>query len=225
MNYIVSPHIDDAFLCLGGFFLNRFRYEPFKILHVFTRTNSTTRNNISGMVYEKDEQLVTALRKNEERKIAEITGHEYECWDFPDRPLRLSFTDNDLGIMEEQIARKIRSVVRKTDPVYFPLGIIHEDHLMMNRIGTRMMNDGYKVIYYEDMPYVVWDASGVEQRFTTLIEAGLTPVFEQIDIRDKIELVKHYGSQIRQDWLESLKAYAYNPRDNSYVERYWAPRQ
>ena len=65
----------------------------------------------------------------------------------------------------------------------------------------------------------------VPRQVATLIDAGLTPVFEQIDIRNKIDLLKHYGSQIRQDWLESLKAYAYNPRDNSYVERYWALRQ
>ncbi len=221
MNYIISPHIDDAFICLGGIFVNRYRQEPFRVLHIFTRTNSTTRNNISGQTYEKDEELVTQLRKNEERSIASILGHEYECWDFPDKPIRGAYTEDDMRQMEREITARITGTAGRDDTLYFPLGIMHTDHILINRIGIRLREEGYQVRFYEDMPYMVWDVTPMQERYKALTGAGLVPYCEQIDIDHKIDLLKNYGSQIRQDWFESLSAYAYNPGDNSYVERYW----
>ncbi len=221
MNHIISPHIDDAFICLGGFFLNHYRQEPFRVHHVFTRTNATTRNNISGTTYEKDVELVTALRKNEERSIAAILGHWYACWDFPDRPLRTEYSDDDTRRLEREIAGKIAGTIGRHDTAYFPLGIMHSDHLLVSRIGVRLREEGYRVRFYEDMPYLVWNAVDMPAQFEALRAAGLNPVCERVDMEGKISLLKHYGSQVRQDWLDCLRAYAYNPTDNAYVERYW----
>jgi LmbE family N-acetylglucosaminyl deacetylase len=221
MIQIVSPHIDDAFLSLGGNILKWInRGEAVRVFNVFTISNWVSEANLSGKKYPKDQVIISAVRKQEEALLSDQIGYSYECWDFLDKPLRTGFLPDQIESMTRTIAAKILENVRPGHPVFFPLGLAHEDHMLIKEISHEVMNNFLETYYYEDLPHLC----SIDRDFCELFSSavrGKSFVTERIDFATKAALLKTYGSQVEPSWLELMKNYSYNICDNHYYERYW----
>lgn len=221
---IFSPHIDDAIFSLGGSILNWHRKGlNIRIHNVFTISNWTSPNPLSGVRYQLNLDEVTALRKKEEREAGEYAKFNYEFWDFLDLPLRKEFSIQQNQSMEKKILNKIADCLSLEDSFFFPLGIDHPDHLIINRIGNSFTNNGYNIFYYEDMPYFSWGNFDYKKAYSDQIRCKM-PVLEKINYEEKTEVLKIYSSQVTKAFLKSIRTYSYNLADNNYYERYWKQR-
>lgn len=218
---IFSPHIDDAVLSLGGCILNwRGKGLKIKINNIFTISNWTHTNPISDVNYGKNISRVTELRKTEERNLANNLQYEYEFWDFLDCPLRHNFSPTDIQNMENQICDRIKKKLNKKDSFFFPLGIDHPDHILVKKLSSFFINKGYKIYFYEDLPYFSWGGFDYQKSYV-ICSKDKSPELVKINFEQKASFVKKYGSQINETFIENMRAYAYNKADNYYYERYW----
>lgn len=219
---IFSPHIDDAALSLGGCILNWMdKGVCVKINNIFTISDWTHENPISKKTYAKDISQITELRKTEEKTLASFLSYQFEFWDFLDYPLRNQFSSQDQVNMEDQLLNKIEKTLNTRDSFFFPIGINHPDHLLIQRLCKRFLNKAYNIFFYEDLPYFSWGEFDYRHAFS-VHQKKKSPVLVKIDFEKKVSLLKKaYASQISDAFLKSMRSYAYNKTDNEYYERYW----
>jgi len=218
---IISPHIDDAFLSLGGHILQWTKSGiRVKIFNVFTISNWISPANLSGRDPVPDTQIVTAVRKNEEEALSRMAGFEYENWDFLDSPLRQAFEPSEKAHMIGEITARILERASPEYPIFFPLGFSHGDHILIRDIGNRITTQFESIHFYEDMPHVCW-ANIDFPDFFKLEAQNKSAVINEIDFSRKVSLLGTYGSQLEQTWLNLMKSYSYNMQHENYFERYW----
>lgn len=237
MKQVISPHIDDAIFSLGGSICNWLGAgEEVRIIYIFTRSNWTNPASISGIEYPKDTETVTALRKAEERDLQDILDHDTEFLDWKETGLRGRKTmlldlllHGSMPVTKNRMTNRIREQLKNTldrnTSCFFPLGLgkwRHPDHVITREIGLSLLMDGFKVAIYEDLPYCTQVDSGtINGRFFDNIE--FTPVYEEIDIENKIRLLEYYQSQMSPKWLTTARDYSFSLRNNRAHERYWLP--
>ncbi|HTJ52779.1 MAG TPA: PIG-L family deacetylase [Cyclobacteriaceae bacterium] len=224
MIHIVSPHIDDAILSLGGLVMDLINKDKsIHITYLFTVSNWTNPNAISGLTYPKDEATISQLRKEEEKSI--ITKLNYTCdfFDLHDLPLRFGNRAVDEQTIFNEVTKRLQTTITKNDLVFFPLGLDHADHIITHKIGLQFMVAGYQVIFYEDLPYAALGNCDHQKQHSILKKQGLEPVIVDVDIHKKMDLLRHYESQMSQTWLNHIRNYSYSVKDNQYYERYWKP--
>jgi LmbE family N-acetylglucosaminyl deacetylase len=223
MIYIISPHIDDAVLSLGGLIINRTANDKrVTVENIFTVSDWVNPESIKqGVSYQFEDKLagITAIRKSEEKNVSEKLNYIANFWDLLDAPLR----GNDDINLSTLVETKIKSFLTKDDTCYFPLGFGHPDHTIARTAGIKLFNQRFNVFFYEDMPYAAFGDYNYQEQCNFLLNNGLTPGFEEIDIEAKIEALQLYGSQVSYDWLKGIKNYSYNAFENSFFERYWQP--
>lgn len=225
MVQIISPHIDDSLLSAGGLVLHLLRKNvQLKMNYVFTVSDWVNPNAIVPNHLPLDAETVTAIRKSEEKVIAERLSYEYSFLDFEDLPIRskLGLHQNDLHPLIDQITIRLEQCCEDSDLCFFPLGVQHVDHLIISRVGMSLHKRTNKIIFYEDLPYasefVHWATE-----FDKVKSSGLIPYIVEIDIDKKIELLKNYTTQMSSKWLSEIKNYSYSLKDNKYYERFWLP--
>ena len=222
---IVSPHIDDAFLSLGGCIV-KWIEKGFKVTvyNIFTISNWVAPDSLSGIEKRLTTDEVTRLRKREEMLVQKKARFRYECWDFLDFPLRKRFSKNDDIRMANEIAMKLRPVVNEGDLIFFPSAVgNHNDHILINKIGRSFSREHSNIAFFEDMPYTSW----AETNFQTLYKKNLKdkmPICEKINSEIKMKILKLYSSQITAKFLSSIESYSYNPIDNTNYERFWVSK-
>ena len=223
MKQIISPHIDDAFLSLGGSILNGVkRKEKVKIGYIFTKSVYTNPDPISGEQYGNDENVITGLRKDEEKEINQLLEYDFYFLDYPDNSLRQKYGMNSENHIKTEIKNELANKINKNEVCFFPLGLGHVDHHMTREIGIQLVGAGYKIKFYEDMPYMTWqnylEAYNLIKNnvFFPLVEE-----YEEIDFQTKLNILNCYRSQVSGRWLSDIAAYSYSPKDNKYYERYW----
>ena len=153
---LLSPHIDDVPLSVGGCLLDG-RFPFATVLNVFS---------ISRSAYNDDDaERVTAARRLEDDRFFQLMGLPVErhYLDRLDAPIRLGITDEDvcatpLSLKDsEEIAciRKALDAIRSSDSLLVaPLGLgKHIDHLVVRRTAIAAARDGWSVAFYEDCPY------------------------------------------------------------------------
>ena len=224
MLFIISPHIDDAVLSLGGLIQDlTMKNEKVSILYVFTISQWTNPNAISGKKYDKDTISVTEIRKEEESAIAKRLAYDFDFMDFHDLPLRFTGNSSSEVAMISEIINTIKKRITRDDQVFFPLGLDHHDHIIIHKIGLDLIDEGYQILFYEDLPYAAMGKHDHQKNYTNLIQKDFEPISIPIDIDVKIDLLKHYGSQMSQTWLNHISTYAYSLHDNKFYERFWKP--
>jgi len=230
MIQIISPHIDDAMLSLGGSILNwRNQNKKVKIIYVFTRSNWTNPGAISGLRYPKNIKKITALRKSEEMDIQKIVKADVEFLDIDEDPLRNKWIKKLFGYDEKNLINRLKKILKdkidKKHPCFIPLAVdkwFHNDHLIIRKIGLDLMKKGYNISFYEDLLYISHDQQKTNKG-NFFKDIRLIPKLEEIDINKKMDLLRLYRSQMSIAWLNEVEAYAFSLKDNKNYERYWKP--
>lgn len=227
MIFIVSPHIDDAFLSIAGCILNWIKKgEKIKVIYIFSKSLWTNPQPISSEKYAVDESVITNLRKKEEEQIQQTVRHDFVFLDFCDEMLRKCKQEPaDVNDLSSRIKAGILSHITKDALIYFPIGIDNLDHIIIRDIGISFYREGFPVRFYEDMPYMAASLffknvyySIKKNNYTALLEE-----IEEIDLEEKLRIIKNYKSQVSEEWLTNIAAYSYSLRDNLYYERTWKP--
>ncbi len=225
MIYIVSPHVDDAMLSLGGLVIDLLKnHQKINIKYIFSVSQWTNTDAISGLRYLKDPTYVTNLRMEEEKSLGKHLGHDFDFLDFPDRPLRFANTPEDEQTMVNNIFQQLENQITRVDHIFFPMGLDHPDHVVAHKIGLRFQEAGYQVLLYEDLPYAATENEKHLAQYNTLHQMDFEPVAHVIDIDEKLELLKLYASQVSYTWLNQVQKYAQSLEKNKSCERYWKPR-
>lgn len=218
---IFSPHIDDAVFSLGGSIRNwREKGIHVKVHNIFTVSDWIAPDSISGMDRNLGLKEVTALRRNEEALVGEDLNFEFNFWEFLERPLRKAFSEQDNDKMKAEIHERISSCLNSEDQFFFPIGIEHEDHILINELAGNFINKSFNICFYEDMPYVSWGGFDYREAFELQL-VDKVPVIETIDYNRKIKVLRKYSSQVREIFISTMRAYSYSHVDNKYCERYW----
>lgn len=218
---IFSPHIDDAIFSLGGSILNWIKQGlSVKVHNIFTISNWITPNSISGIRDNLDLQDVSALRKNEELLVSTYVKFHSNFWGFLELPLRKDFSQGDEEKMKGEILSKISGCLNSEDSFFFPSGIEHQDHIIINQLTGNFIKKGFNIFFYEDMPYFSWGRLDYVEAFK-IQQSDKVPIVEKIDYNEKAAVLRKYSSQVCEDFIKAIRAYSYNQVDNHHYERYW----
>jgi LmbE family N-acetylglucosaminyl deacetylase len=140
----------------------------------------------------------------------------------------------DAGI-ERQLAEDLLAINAQLPDVvwYAPLGIGHHvDHLIVCSAADHLVQNGARVYFYEDFPYVVRESGALEARLQELgnaFDPALVEVSEFIPARQSAASM--YTSQIQQNFPneeamhKAIAQYAHGirPVETVSLERYWTP--
>jgi hypothetical protein len=75
---------------------------------------------------------------------------------------------------------------------------------------------------YDDLPYCTHiNKESINGRFFDGLE--FKPVYEEINIEKKIQLLECYQSQMSPEWLKIAHDYSFTLQNNKAHERYWIP--
>jgi LmbE family N-acetylglucosaminyl deacetylase len=221
MVQIISPHIDDAFLSLGGNMLNWVEANSkIIVFNIFSKSDYTSPKAIWNRQLEFDKIIISQIRQEEERRVSRRVGFDFQCWDYPDWPLRQNSRAEDEESMIQQIASELHSKIDQRFPIYFPLGIAHPDHTIINTLSEMFIKQGPQLFFYEDMPHLSWGNYQYSEIFTKN-SVNKIPIVKKIDFEKKSEILRIYESQLEESWLKSMMSYSYNITDNCFYERYW----
>ncbi|HEV2139097.1 MAG TPA: PIG-L family deacetylase [Nitrososphaerales archaeon] len=225
-NLVVSPHIDDAFLSLGGMLAKEASRKQ-KILNVFTITKFAPR----GKCPKGDIVCVSKLRKEEELLNCRSVAAEVNFLEFLDAPIRLQKGLDAIDFDSEKrtsdgIKEKIRIDLHDSERVFFPLAIgRHIDHVLICKIGLELITEGdnpSNIYFYEDQPY-----SARKHKAYSLIDPNINMArmrhsFVSISFRKKWKLMTTYQSQFSNRIYREVVVYAKRIRPlGTFYERIW----
>jgi LmbE family N-acetylglucosaminyl deacetylase len=216
---ILSPHIDDAILSLGGSILHWLNQgEHVEILTVFSRSASPFFWRKNAICNSETE---TILRKSEERLIADRLGDIFKYVDLPSDTCRglkylrpwLPTEIQSKWPCDRRTFEKLLSVLMPlfhTDTlIYAPIAPqpkAHIDHIMVRDACSaicKFIPESVQLSFYEDQPYCT--------RFPDLDrflkKSKLSPQVNRVDIRAKTQLASMYKSQVRPQWLDEISSY------------------
>jgi len=223
---IFSPHIDDAFLSLGGSILYWIdKGHKVKVRNIFTVSEWVGRNNLAEQNFPLSAGEVTTMRKQEERSASQASGFDYEFWDFLDFPLRNHFSQNDTNEMISSISYRINECLNDEDYFFFPAAPSngHDDHILVRSIGDLLHKKKCKLFYYEDLPYYSWGDFEFKKNYKTL-KSIASPILQEFNIQEKERVLKEYASQVSLHMLKTMSVYSYNTFNDLYYERFWEVR-
>lgn len=257
----LSPHYDDAALSCGGT-IHR-QTQAGKPVQVVTVCAAPPPTNTSFSSFAQETHIawgapidVIALRRAEDEAAMEILGADY---------VRLAFTDciyrghslygpwfynnneqlfgeihPDDNELVDQVVEALESQVSREEnlTIYAPLTIGHHvDHQLVHAAAWQLNTRGWRVMFYEDYPYVDTQAYGNATLDDTLVwlKHQQRPVqpklqfFSEADLRAKIDSINAYASQIdmlfgnQMEAMESIRRYALQIGEGQPAERFWIP--
>lgn len=248
---ILSPHYDDAVFSCGGIMqacsrqgirnlvVNIFGGEPdIAILSPFAQAIHD-KWRLSNPI---------SMRILEDKVAMEIIGAQSINLDFLDSIYRRTtegahlYTDYEslattLHTLDRELIdnvyEKVKEIMQGYDPgntqILVPLGIgNHVDHQIAHKVGIRLMDEGFKILFYEDIPYSMWFPEQLKT-INTVHDTALSPLVIPINMKAKITMIKNYRSQLRgiggnyRIAAENFKKYALAAGSGVYAERVWFP--
>jgi len=220
---VISPHIDDAVLSLGGLIDKLAPEFDIRVINIFTLSNWINPNGIFKSKYaETDTDIISGMRKAEEMESNRQLHYRSEFLDFPDRPLR----DNTMP--QHELHGRIKDVIKeyleKDSCVLFPLGVDHPDHKIIAAIGNELFEEGHCILFYEDMPYTARKYGSGDLVKAMAVQRGLSPLSFEIDIQRKLESIKVYESQISEYWLTDIYNYSQKEGSSMFFEYIWCSK-
>lgn len=216
MNYlIISPHLDDAVLSLGGF-LSLMQNSNCKVITIFN-----TAWSIDEEI--KDWRNITKKNLAEEKKVMEELRCEFRFLNYPEALLRgyikwydaLDFEKDKVYF--EKIVRDLLPEIEKYDNFFLPRGIgKHVDHLLIREIFTVIPKLANSIFFYEDLPYSCYEEfQEFDKEMEILID--ISKVIEK-----KCKLLDIYKSQLDKDMIAMIKGYSLKlGRKGHNFERIW----
>jgi len=222
---IISPHLDDAILSLGGFLCNSISSDDM-ILTVF--------NTAWSVLVDHDyHQEITKTNLAEEKKIIEELGCRYQFLNWDECLLRgyqywkgPFDLDKDMDI-SLRFTRTIQHILNKYTEVYLPAAIgLHIDHMLVFNaiIDLIAQNRNVKFILYQDLPYATYGGTAERinsieklKRFTLkLLETDITSTIEK-----KCRMLRSYKSQLTEEDILKVYDFACCKKKDHYFENAW----
>ncbi|MGD2114198.1 MAG: PIG-L family deacetylase [Acidobacteriota bacterium] len=230
---ILAPHPDDAALCLGGF-VERARVRDPALLAgatlvtVFGRTVYAP--HAPGASGETGSGAVSALRAREERRFARASGLALELLSLPDSSA-IGLSDDDEMVADpatdprrDDVTAALSGRVAGVDVLLVCAAIGgHVDHRLV-RDAALAHTTAPLVLLYEDLPYAAeLDGPAVPP---PLADPGPAPREHRIDVTGvldrKRERLRIYRSQLTEDDVDQVLAYAAGFDPPRAVERVWS---
>ena len=121
--------------------------------------------------------------------------------------------------LEASFYHNVKPIINKeSDLVLVPIATGgHIDHKIVNLLGKRKLEEGYRVLFYDDFPYCI---SSNSNEYSVAIEY----TFTMEDIKSRIKLMSLYKSQIQGIFggIDKLKQLTYDYFEkNELKERLW----
>lgn len=199
MNIFLSAHYDDAILSCGELIMD---LPEVLILTVFGGAPKRGLTDYDKKCGFASSMEAVRSRRIENSRAALVLGAE---------TLNLECLDNQYNrepniLAEIQLLDQLREITTGHF-VYAPIGIMHPDHIQLNKLASQLNN----VTYYEDMPHrVIWS----DQMVNKIHLLNLKPVIMPSGHRDKKRsALEQYKSQINTGDLQMEWCLA--------PERYW----
>lgn len=218
MSYlIISPHLDDAVLSLGGF-LSLMHSSNCKVITIFNTAWSVDENI-------KDWENITEKNLAEEKSVMKKLKCEFKFLNYPEALLRGYVKWNaDLDMEKEKsllkrIIQDLLPEIEKYDNIFFPKGIgKHVDHLLTRNIFTAIpkLTKNINIFFYEDIPYSCYEELPVfDKEMEILIDISKV-------IENKSELLNIYKSQLDLDMIAMVQKHSSKiGRKGHNCERIW----
>ncbi len=224
-NVIVAAHSDDAALSLGGYILSS--DQQFSILNVFS--SCPTSVMLNGLLNTAGE--VTFYNNLEEEFYAKLVDAELKFLGFPEaleRGYENAFEVRDVS--EDPAFTDVENSLLNcfslldSDKIFFPVSIGNQiDHVMLYNIGKKLVETGWDIDFYEDLPYTKELSEKELELQLNNKTKGMSS--ELIDISGfidrKVSLAAIYKTQYDQRYLQRLSDYAWEIGNNRPVERIW----
>ncbi|MDK2981513.1 MAG: hypothetical protein PWQ55_1860 [Chloroflexota bacterium] len=246
---VLSPHLDDAVLSLGGMMAYKAAQEQSVVVYnLFCAPYHGPLSPAAQRLHEGwgDPEDITALRLEEDRQALALIGAQQIIGDARDLIYRQSLQGAWLYANMEDIQgernpednalvsayfSKLSSMFPKDQfDIYAPLGIGgHIDHMLAFEIGTQLQQAGYPVKFYEDLPYAM-RTDYLEARIRGI--EGMRSSVELFPLEMlalKIEAIHCYRSQLSslfeneenmRDWIR-LQALRMSGREDMGGEKVW----
>ncbi|MCQ2562621.1 MAG: PIG-L family deacetylase [Alphaproteobacteria bacterium] len=216
---IISPHMDDAALSMGGSILQN--TSQIKIITLCA--SNWTLEGISS-----DSDKITSIRRAEEQQFINKINAEFVFCNLPEATMR-GYNDWTLKCdlnKDKSLFKKIICIINENtnldDEIYLPAAIgEHVDHTLVFETIKYLNNKNIRI--YEDLPYATYGGTTerIEKiRKTYQLTEQLTDITTQID--KKVDCLQIYTSQLTQEDITNVKKYAQNIRkDKKFYERTW----
>lgn len=250
---IISTHMDDAFLSLGGSILSWNHRKKTHVINVFGQDPWHSLHS----KFQAPEKQQNDWRQREERFNARLCNCTIEFWDYVGSHSRGNAQWNGAVDWEKEqlLYNDVFSDIQKHiathqyETVFFPLGVGgHTDHRLVSSVAEALIAENQcasSIYLYEDLPYATkeihWECW---QNFTQFnksirIESKYLDISKQI--RKKMNLLQTYSSQLM--FYEATDIQYYQQSKNmftgirsidqihherlgelsEYVERVWTP--
>lgn len=212
---IISPHLDDAVLSLGGF-LSLMHSSNCKVITIFN-----TAWSIDGNI--KDWENITKKNLAEEKNAMKKLRCEFGFLNYPEALLRGYINWNDEIDMEKEknlfkkIIQDLLPEIERYDDIFFPKGIgKHVDHLLTRNIFTEIPKLKNNIFFYEDIPYSCYEElQTFDKEMEILIDISKV-------IENKTELLNIYKSQLDLDMIIMVQDHSSKiGRKGQNCERIW----
>ncbi|MCX6707460.1 MAG: hypothetical protein NT001_04960 [Candidatus Woesearchaeota archaeon] len=246
---ILSPHSDDAGLCVGGRVL-----DLKEVPHVSVGVTSifTVSDHIASGSGNPEE--VTRKRKLEDQAFAREAGCSLTDLSMLDAPLRgykecnanldirggpllyvvcadYSHESSTIKELKEKLKERFPKDTGSEIILYCPLGVggmksAHVDHMVTFMAVHGLIEEGFfrNVRFYEDLPYATC-GDLLQTRLEELrgVFKDIRPVILEINIKKKISLLNVYDSQIPRGWLEAIDDYSASliGKEEKSIKRYY----
>ena len=205
---VVSPHLDDAWLSCARLIA---AHPGAHVITVFaggptSMTPLTSWDRRSACFRDGDDVL--RVRRNEDRRSADVLGatsHHLPFWDRQYRIDRYSYEGPTGEELPECIARALAILADELQPDVWivPLGICHGDHEAVGTACLELARDIDGTFYvYEELPYRVETPKEVEEAVRRLHRAGFELERDRNlpaegSLLKKMEAVRCHRSQLR----------------------------
>jgi LmbE family N-acetylglucosaminyl deacetylase len=246
---VLSPHLDDAVLSVGGSMAEAAGNG--KCVIVFNLFCAPYHGSLSPAAQSLHASWgnpidITGLRLEEDHRALALIGAEQVIGDVRDLIYRQSALGEwlyanmediqgernieDNPLVEKYVAKISDLFPQNEFDVSAPLGIGgHIDHMLAYDIGVQLRQAGYGVKFYEDLPYALRE-DWLNDRLNKL--ENMTPEIEFFSLQNlkkKIEALGFYHSQIpslfeneenMRDWL-TRQAFKMSGREDKGGEKVW----
>lgn len=233
---LMSPHPDDTCFSMGGLILKNNTEVQFINCDIFTEKNYNILHMPADTAY--DLVVEEELEVVEKMQIENILlGYQ----DFYTRN-RCKLSDvfgrkiSETGITQERIYGVVKQSIFEIinsyapDAVFAPLGCgWHRDHLIVKKSIEECFDQerGYKLYFYEDMPYSVnvsWLTKMLEDTGRKYdLEENIIKIDDVLE--QKNELLKIYKTQIKSRDIRMMNAYMRSIKEGFVCERFWEVKQ
>jgi LmbE family N-acetylglucosaminyl deacetylase len=226
---IISPHCDDAALCLGGALASG-ALGPVHVVNIFTRSDSRQYSRLRRLRRAvADVEAITEIRLREDQHALIDHVQGLINLGFPDTGVRGGGQeDNPEGdnlaadrALAAEVADALAAALADLDAecLFFPCGIgLHRDHVIAAGIGRDHARSRGSVLFYADRPYICRlseaDAAAALADFAVAEQIPL----DGGELQRKRTMLQRYRSQLDRKRISQVIDYdARNGGETLYV--------